>query len=330
MLPFILLGAAVIAGSVGVAAAADGISNLKKAKEIAKRAERRYNRKKKEVESKLKEVNKTLSQLGKLYSEIYTQDFKDLVKLLKKLGSELEIKNLPAEFDYWKEELPHLENSINLVEKAIEGAVNGVIKGGITAVLTHAAVTGLAIQIGTASTGTALSALSGAALENALLAWFGGGSLAAGGLGMAGGAFVLGGIVAGPALLIGGITLSKKGEEALTQAKEFEQKVDREIAKLTIFEKNLSLVRKKVKEEIYILKELRNRFLDTFAQTTILYYTYSFTGFFEEKFHKNLQMTLMLGKTIREITKTPWITNNETFEPNKKKLELIKRAKELI
>jgi hypothetical protein len=330
MLPFILLGAALVAGGVGVAAADDGISNIKKAKETVERAQRKYNRKKEEVENQLKVVNKTLSQLGELYSEIYTKDFKELVNFLKKLGSELEIKDLPAEFNYWQQELPNLENSINVFEKAIEGAVKGVVKGGLTAVLTHAAVTGLAIQIGTASTGTALASLSGAALENALLAWFGGGSLAAGGLGMAGGAFVLGGIVAGPALLIGGITLSKKGEEALTQAKEFEQKVEREIAKQTIFEKNLKLVGEKAREEISILKELRKRFLDRFGITTVLYYTHRFTGFFEEKFHKNFQMTLMLGKTIREITKTPWVENTETFEPNKEKLKLLERAKQLI
>lgn len=49
----------------------------------------------------------------------------------------------------------------------------------------------VATTFGTASTGTAISALSGAAATNAALAWLGGGTLAAGG----------GGIVAGQALL---------------------------------------------------------------------------------------------------------------------------------
>lgn len=52
--------------------------------------------------------------------------------------------------------------------------------------------------IGSASTGTAISTLSGVAATNATMAWFGGGSLAAGGAGMAGGFWVLGGIVAAP------------------------------------------------------------------------------------------------------------------------------------
>lgn len=49
-------------------------------------------------------------------------------------------------------------------------------------------------MFGAASTGTAISTLSGAAATKATLAWFGGGSLAAGGFGVAGGGIVLAGI----------------------------------------------------------------------------------------------------------------------------------------
>lgn len=44
----------------------------------------------------------------------------------------------------------------------------------------------------TASTGAAIGSLSGAAAQSATLAWFGGGSLASGGLGVAGGTFIFG------------------------------------------------------------------------------------------------------------------------------------------
>ncbi|WP_246019938.1 hypothetical protein [Limnobaculum zhutongyuii] len=72
--------------------------------------------------------------------------------------------------------------------------------------------------LATATTGTAISSLSGVAATNATLAWLGGGSLAAGGYGMAGGMMVLGGIVAGPALAIFSHILGNKGEEALNNA----------------------------------------------------------------------------------------------------------------
>lgn len=54
--------------------------------------------------------------------------------------------------------------------------------------------------VGAASTGTAISALSGVAATNATLAWFGGGALVAGGAGMAGGTAVLGGVALLPVM----------------------------------------------------------------------------------------------------------------------------------
>jgi predicted alpha/beta-hydrolase family hydrolase len=48
-----------------------------------------------------------------------------------------------------------------------------------------------AFMYGTASTGTAVSTLSGAAATNAALAWWGGGSLAVGGGGIGGGTAVI-------------------------------------------------------------------------------------------------------------------------------------------
>jgi hypothetical protein len=74
-------------------------------------------------------------------------------------------------------------------------------------------------MLAAASTGTAISTLSGAAATNATLAWLGGGALtSAGGYGMAGGAIALGGIVLGPALAVGGFMMASKAEKALTHA----------------------------------------------------------------------------------------------------------------
>ena len=60
--------------------------------------------------------------------------------------------------------------------------------GGLGAPL---AVSTLVASLGTASTGTAISTLSGAAATKATLAWLGGGALAAGGWGVAGGVGVI-------------------------------------------------------------------------------------------------------------------------------------------
>ena len=60
--------------------------------------------------------------------------------------------------------------------------------------------------------------MSGAAATNATLAFFGGGSLAAGGLGIAGGTAVLGGLVAGPALAVLGFVVGAKASANLDKA----------------------------------------------------------------------------------------------------------------
>ena len=76
------------------------------------------------------------------------------------------------------------------------GRVAARVAGGAGA---PAVVSTLVASLGTASTGTAISTLSGAALTKATLAWLGGGALAAGGLGVAGGVVVLGAIGVGGA-----------------------------------------------------------------------------------------------------------------------------------
>ena len=85
----------------------------------------------------------------------------------------------------------------------------GSIAGGTMAV----GVWSLVTLFGAASTGTAISGLSGAAATNASLAWFGGGALAAGGTGIAGGMTVLGGIVAVPLFYVAAKSSHKKAKE---------------------------------------------------------------------------------------------------------------------
>ncbi len=103
--------------------------------------------------------------------------------------------------------------------QALKDAGLGVGAGlGSGAALAFGAYNGT-MMLATASTGTAISSLSGVAATNATLAWLGGGSLAAGGGGMALGTAVLGGIVAGPALAIFGHIMGNKGEEALNTAR---------------------------------------------------------------------------------------------------------------
>ena len=67
--------------------------------------------------------------------------------------------------------------------------------GGLAGAAAGVATVSFAAAVGTASTGTAISTLSGAAANSAALAWLGGGAASAGGGGVAVGACVVGGVV---------------------------------------------------------------------------------------------------------------------------------------
>ncbi|MGW5434125.1 helix-turn-helix domain-containing protein [Streptomyces sp. NPDC004059] len=86
----------------------------------------------------------------------------------------------------------------NAIRDAAAGAAVGAVGAAVGGAAAYGAFTAAAL-FGTASTGTAISTLSGVAATNATLALLGGGTLAAGGAGMAGGILLLTGMVAAPA-----------------------------------------------------------------------------------------------------------------------------------
>ena len=132
-----------------------------------------------------------------------------------------------------------LENVAVSVEE-IAGATGAAAVGGAAAV---AGAYGLAGLIGTASTGTAIGTLSGAAATNATLAWLGGGALSVGGAGMAGGAMVLGGIALAPFALIAGGLFAAKASQQLNEAENFYDKVEVETEKMQTLISQLALIR---------------------------------------------------------------------------------------
>ncbi len=109
------------------------------------------------------------------------------------------------------------------------GAAAGAAAGGAAAYATFTA----ASMLGTASTGAAISGLSGVAATNATLAFLGGGSLAAGGAGIAGGTLLLTGIVAAPAaiLAVGGLLwMTRRNQKQEAAVHDKLDQVDAEIA----------------------------------------------------------------------------------------------------
>ena len=138
------------------------------------------------------------------------------------------------------------------------------IAGGSLAGL--AAAGGAYLGVGTfaaASTGTAISGLSGAAATNATLAWLGGGSIASGGLGIAGGTAILGGLVAGPLLAIGGAVMAANAAEKKDEAKEYLSRIRGEIEKINIVISKLNSIERYTDECRNIFDVLNEYFGDT-------------------------------------------------------------------
>lgn len=117
------------------------------------------------------------------------------------------IANRPKEFDAqiseiqvykteFKEICEFAKEELKAAQKSALGIGAGVAGGMAVASLAPSAAMWIATTFGTASTGTAISSLSGAAAESAALAWLGGGAAAAGGGGMAAGNALL--ALAGP------------------------------------------------------------------------------------------------------------------------------------
>ncbi len=154
-------------------------------------------------EEKLYILNSTVTEFLDTFSKIKNVDFRESEGLE-------ELKKFYVD----EKEFVELKSMATFAGSLAGGAIAGTAGGALVAFGAYGAAQALAC----ASTGTAIASLSGAAATNATLAFFGGGSLAAGGLGMAGGAAVLGGLVAGPALMVMGLVAGHAAKKDLEKA----------------------------------------------------------------------------------------------------------------
>ena len=110
--------------------------------------------------------------------------------------------------------LEEMKEHVSFVLSSGLGLGGGTVGGALTA---YGAYSGV-MALGTASTGAAIGTLHGVAATNATLAWLGGGSIAAGGGGMALGQLALGALATGPAVLVAGWYMGAKAEKKLNDA----------------------------------------------------------------------------------------------------------------
>lgn len=144
------------------------------------------------------DLNDTLETFGKYRLEALSATVGKFLHCLELMNQRAKGKEYEflSEIDIMTEEVKEME-SVDM--KASDALRTLAVGGGFAAVGiigTPAVVTGAVTALCAASTGTAISSLSGAAASNAVLAWLGGGTLAAGGGGVAAGTVVLGAVTA--------------------------------------------------------------------------------------------------------------------------------------
>ena len=251
LIPLLIGGASLLAGSYGVKKGFDAKGDFDKAESIGKSAKSRHEKSIRSLEGEREKTNQKFQHLGELKVDIFSNQIKylvDVIKKKKKASSSLkDFEQLISSLD-----LPQMEKMITSSLAIEKGLASGAVSGALMGLGAYGSVGMLA----SASTGTAIASLSGVAATNATLAWLGGGALSAGGLGMAGGTAVLGGLVAGPAIAITGFVMASKAEEALSKAREYESGVDQAIAKIDSLKIVLKGLQENAKEMEMVLGKL--------------------------------------------------------------------------
>lgn len=207
----------------------------------------------------LNQTNRRIEDLGEFdgfFYSVYTtlQDHFDAIRNVPddKRAKLVEIKK---ESLVWKQQVDKIQADYdNAMSKAKASGAIGSAGIGL-ATLGPTAAMGIATTFGVASTGTAISALSGAAATNAALAWLGGGAIAAGGGGVAAGNALLalagpvGWTIAGVALVASGVLFFLNREKNRTLEHIYTLIADRDTKsyELALVEINERLIR--LKEE---------------------------------------------------------------------------------
>ena len=286
-LPLLLWGAAALLAGTGVVKGAVAISDFDDAKKIGKSAEKRHKDAEADLQKQRENTNKDFENLGEIKLAVFTNQVKHLVDVIKKSGKQSRSKINDFEQSFSVEDLKEMEAMVVNSLKIEHGIASGTVTGVLAGLGAYSSVGAFAA----ASTGTAISGLSGVAATNATLAWLGGGSLATGGFGMAGGALALGGVVLGPALAVGGFMLASKAEEALTKARKYEAEVDSAIAKIKASKVILQALSSNAGEVASALIETARRF-----DTIKVYDTQDKAAF---------DKMVVLGTGIKSIANTP-------------------------
>jgi hypothetical protein len=211
----------------------EAFDNFESAENMVAVADARYKKASKKIDVAISNSMKKLEKYNSLKIEVYSSEIKDSIALLKRIQNVKE-----ASTDYFdspsiKDMFSH--ESIKKMEASVyiaTGIGEKLKKGATLASATASLTTQVVSKMGFASTGTAISSLSGAAAQRATLAALGGGALRSGGAGMMGGQIILGGLTLVPTAMLASWKMASNSEKALTAAHKQYSKLEKATAQI--------------------------------------------------------------------------------------------------
>lgn len=301
IVPIILGGIALASGAFGVKKGVDAHKHFKKAKNITNEAQTVFERGKSQLEAQRRMTKDKLERLGRLKLNIYDQDIRRFAESFRRIKNvDLTDMDLGGDLPVQK----FLLQGVKQIDFKAVDAVKATVAGGGAGAIAGFVSFGAVGMLGTATTGTAIGSLSGAAAYSATMAWFGGGALGVG-LGMTGGAYILGGVVAGPVLAVGGLVLDAKARSAVEDAKANLAKARKAVSEMQAAGSVARSIEVRAKQIHTLLEALRNRFkpmlewLDGLLADKDDYRRFSM----EEK--KQLMITASTVMTMKNIIDAP-------------------------
>lgn len=305
-IPLILGIGAAAAGLVGAGSAVAGVSKMKNANDLMKEAEIRNKRNVDSLEKQNKSTTAIMDELGKKELEALSS-FDEFTALMENFHGKPRLDAYDANGvkipEYNAKQLTEVSIGAGLLLNGLGSAAVGTAGGFAAAGVTTSAV----MALGTASTGTAISALSGVAATNATLAALGGGAIAAGGGGVALGTTILGATTLGAGLLVGGIVfniagskLSDKAEEAHKQMLANEKEIN-EICKYLSF---LSVYAGRFKDSLEDVYDVYQKRLQELRSLIEPGQKYDWEDFSEEE-QEAIENTMQLTGLLYEMCKVP-------------------------
>lgn len=316
--PVLLIGAGVVSGAGGAANAIRGGQKMRRARRDAAQAGDRYRVELAEMQKAADATSARLQAYGERQEEALQAVVHRMIDFMRRHDRTVSERasELLAGVVVGAQEVGDFPG----VRVTAEGVAGHLVT---TAVASTATYTGLPMAVaayGSASTGTAIAGLSGVAAQNATLAWLGGGSIAAGGGGMALGAVALNAVAIGPAILVGGFVMNGKGERALTEAQRYSAEVDASVEEQQRLRTRLTLVDERVQELQEILANIVQRGAGALDELE------SMEPFDPEMHAAAFRRALSFAIAVRDIVAVPVLDADGDVDPETDRLLVLYRG----